>query len=126
MPTRGRRITLTGLPPTVASSPMSAALSTRPRSSTRSPRRMSSPRGRTKSPSRTGRGTSSVGPSTPTSSCGMIESAASGSGAPVKMRKASPGRIGRSAMPPAGTCPATVSRAGDAAPALDVSTLRRA
>ena len=34
MPTRGRRITLTGLLPTVASIPMSAALSTRPRSST--------------------------------------------------------------------------------------------
>ncbi len=114
MPTRGRRITLTGLLPTVASIPMSAALSTRPRSSTRSPRFMSSPRGRTKSPSPTRRGTSSAPASSLTSSWGMTASAPSGSGAPVKIRKASPARSGRSAIAPAGTRPASAEARGRA------------
>ena len=51
-------------------------------------------------------------PSTSTSSCGITASAPAGSGAPVKMRKVSPGSSGRSATCPAGTWPARRRRAG--------------
>ena len=65
-------------------------------------------------------------PSSVTSSCGITASAPSGSGAPVKMRYASPPVSGRSESAPAATRPARRSRAGAPATAPRVSSPRRA
>ena len=77
------------------------------------PARMSSPRGRTKSPvADRPRDERARRRPRVTSSWGMTASAPSGSGAPVKIRNASPRPSGRSAIAPAGTRPATRRRAG--------------
>ena len=96
--TRGRRPTVTCVRPSVARIPISAAPIGRPGSSTRSPSRTSSPAGRTKAPGTTVPRSAITPSRASTSSCGTTASAPSGSGAPVKMRTASPAptaRVGR-------------------------------
>src|SRR5690606_22985720 len=120
-PTRGRGWARTSPTPSDASTPMRAGVSSSPGPNSRSPGRRSSPGARTWSP---GRASTSIRTARPPSSRSVrstmtTASAPSGSGAPVKMRTASPGPSGRSAGCPAATSATTGSTTG--APAVSAA-----
>src|SRR5438093_5214339 len=97
--------------PSVASRPTSAARSVTPASSTRSPTRTSSPAGRTYAAGSTAARSVTRPFVASTSSWGTTASAPGGSGAPVKIRMASPRPIAREGSAPASTRPTTASAA---------------
>src|SRR5438093_5034326 len=97
--------------PSVASRPTSAARSVTPASSTRSPTRTSSPAGRTYAAGSTAARSVTRPFVASTSSWGTTASAPGGSGAPVKIRMASPLPIAREGSVPASTRPTTASAA---------------